>query len=72
MNGRAHEGAKPDAIIRLLRVIFTVFRVVEFAIVNNAAPEPYIDETFHVPQCQEYCQGKFNEWNDKITTPPGL
>lgn len=30
------------------------------------------DEVFHIPQAQKYCQGKFKEWDDKITTPPGL
>ena len=30
------------------------------------------DEVFHVPQAQKYCEGRFNEWDDKITTPPGL
>ena len=30
------------------------------------------DEIFHIPQAQKYCQGKFREWDDKITTPPGL
>lgn len=30
------------------------------------------DEVFHIPQAQRYCQGKFLEWDDKITTPPGL
>lgn len=30
------------------------------------------DEIFHIPQAQKYCQGKFFEWDGKITTPPGL
>ncbi|KAF5680089.1 alpha-1,2 glucosyltransferase ALG10 [Fusarium circinatum] len=30
------------------------------------------DEVFHIPQAQKYCQGSFREWDDKITTPPGL
>lgn len=30
------------------------------------------DEVFHVPQAQVYCEGKYLEWDDKITTPPGL
>jgi hypothetical protein len=64
--------ARPDALILSLRTLFTVFHVVAFAVVNSVAPEAYIDETFHVPQCQAYCHGRFTEWNDKITTPPGL
>jgi alpha-1,2-glucosyltransferase len=30
------------------------------------------DEVFHIPQAQKYCGGLFLEWDDKITTPPGL
>lgn len=35
-------------------------------------PNPYLDEIFHIPQAQKYCQGRWLEWDDKITTPPGL
>ena len=31
-----------------------------------------MDEIFHVPQAQKYCQAKFHEWDPKITTFPGL
>lgn len=72
MNHNAEDKARPDALICSLRSIFIVLHVVTFGIVNNFAPEAYIDETFHVGQCQAYCHGRFNEWNDKITTPPGL
>ncbi|KAF4451787.1 alpha-1,2 glucosyltransferase ALG10 [Fusarium austroafricanum] len=41
-------------------------------LVSALVPEPYLDEVFHIPQAQKYCQGKFLEWDDKITTPPGL
>lgn len=30
------------------------------------------DEVFHIPQAQKYCESKWLEWDDKITTPPGL
>ena len=40
--------------------------------VNTAVPHPYMDEEFHVPQTQLYCAGRFREWNNKITTLPGL
>lgn len=30
------------------------------------------DEVFHVRQAQHYCQGHFEIWDPKITTPPGL
>ncbi|KAM0265183.1 hypothetical protein ACHAQJ_000336 [Trichoderma viride] len=41
-------------------------------VVSEIVPEPYLDEVFHIPQAQRYCKGKFLEWDDKITTPPGL
>jgi alpha-1,2-glucosyltransferase len=41
-------------------------------LVAKLVPEPYLDEIFHIPQAQKYCQGRFLEWDDKITTPPGL
>ncbi|KAF7549028.1 hypothetical protein G7046_g8477 [Stylonectria norvegica] len=41
-------------------------------IVSAFVPEPYLDEVFHIPQAQKYCEGRFQEWDDKITTPPGL
>ncbi|KAI0388604.1 glycosyltransferase family 59 protein [Xylariaceae sp. FL0594] len=42
------------------------------ATVNKNVPEPYLDEIFHIPQAQVYCLGKYSQWDDKITTPPGL
>ena len=33
--------------------------------------EPYMDEVFHIPQAQAYCQGGFDVWDPKITTSPG-
>lgn len=42
------------------------------AIVSLWVPEPYLDEIFHIPQAQKYCDGNWSAWDDKITTPPGL
>lgn len=42
------------------------------AVATFWVPEPYLDEIFHIPQAQKYCQAKWLEWDDKITTPPGL
>ncbi|KIM85467.1 glycosyltransferase family 59 protein [Piloderma croceum F 1598] len=39
---------------------------------NAVVTEPYMDEPFHVPQAQAYCEGKYTTWDPKITTPPGL
>ncbi|XP_036433242.1 dol-P-Glc:Glc(2)Man(9)GlcNAc(2)-PP-Dol alpha-1,2-glucosyltransferase [Colossoma macropomum] len=43
-----------------------------FSAVSREQREPYMDEIFHIPQAQKYCQGKFNEWDPMITTLPGL
>ena len=40
--------------------------------VNKIVSEPYLDEVFHVGQVQAYCAGRFQTWDPKITTPPGL
>ncbi|KAI1148284.1 DIE2/ALG10 family-domain-containing protein [Nemania diffusa] len=40
--------------------------------VTENVPKPYLDEVFHIPQAQVYCEGRYLEWDDKITTPPGL
>ncbi|KAE9297150.1 hypothetical protein PF008_g23819 [Phytophthora fragariae] len=40
--------------------------------VNNTVPEPYMDEIFHIPQAQKFCEGHYDEWDPKITTFPGL
>ncbi|KAI1638636.1 glycosyltransferase family 59 protein [Biscogniauxia mediterranea] len=40
--------------------------------VNEHVPEPYLDEVFHIPQAQVYCEGRYTAWDNKITTPPGL
>ncbi|KAK5661220.1 hypothetical protein OQA88_11112 [Cercophora sp. LCS_1] len=42
------------------------------ALVDHYVPEPYLDEFFHIPQAQNYCEGRYWDWDDKITTPPGL
>lgn len=33
---------------------------------------PLQDEFFHIPQAQTYCERRYWDWDDKITTPPGL
>ena len=39
---------------------------------DRTVPAPYMDEPFHLLQTQAYCQGRFDEWDEKITTFPGL
>ncbi|QPH17901.1 hypothetical protein C2857_002817 [Epichloe festucae Fl1] len=60
-----------------LRIFFSLssvllLSVAWFTLVSQTVPQPYLDEIFHIPQAQRYCEGKFLEWDDKITTPPGL
>lgn len=40
--------------------------------VTAIVPEPYLDEIFHIPQAQAYCEGRWDVWDPKLTTPPGL
>ncbi|MES1910543.1 MAG: hypothetical protein MHM6MM_003120 [Cercozoa sp. M6MM] len=41
-----------------------------FALVLHAVPNAYMDEIFHIPQTQAFCQRRW-EWNPDITTLPG-
>ncbi|KAI9819312.1 MAG: glucosyltransferase [Thelocarpon impressellum] len=40
--------------------------------VTRNVPDTYLDEVFHIPQAQAYCDGDWHIWDPKITTPPGL
>ncbi|KAI8236261.1 Dol-P-Glc:Glc(2)Man(9)GlcNAc(2)-PP-Dol alpha-1,2-glucosyltransferase [Colletotrichum sp. SAR 10_99] len=59
----------------LMRVSYSIIFIVGWAWCSNVmshVEEPYLDEVFHIPQAQKFCQGRWTEWDDKITTPPGL
>ncbi|KAM9071372.1 dol-P-Glc:Glc(2)Man(9)GlcNAc(2)-PP-Dol alpha-1,2-glucosyltransferase isoform 2-T2 [Megaptera novaeangliae] len=45
-----------------------------FSAFSRALREPYMDEIFHLPQAQRYCEGHFSlsQWDPMITTLPGL
>ncbi|KAM6320586.1 dol-P-Glc:Glc(2)Man(9)GlcNAc(2)-PP-Dol alpha-1,2-glucosyltransferase [Aegotheles albertisi] len=43
-----------------------------FAAISHRQRGPYMDEAFHVPQAQAYCQGRLLQWDPMITTLPGL
>lgn len=45
---------------------------VPFPLFKIAVSNSLQDEVFHIPQAQKYCDGRWHEWDDKITTPPGL
>lgn len=45
-------------------IAYSVFLAVTasiFAIMNQFQPKAYMDEVFHIPQAQKYCQGQFRE-----------
>ncbi|KAK6463070.1 glucosyltransferase [Scheffersomyces coipomensis] len=53
-------------------VVFVVFSFYVRHEVAKVVKDPFIDEIFHLRQCQKYLDYKFHEWDNKITTPPGL
>ena len=40
---------------------FTILSAAISVQINQYVPNPYMDEIFHIPQAQKYCQGKFLE-----------
>ncbi|CUM67663.1 uncharacterized protein PRCAT00005365001 [Priceomyces carsonii] len=56
----------------ILTVVFIAGSWLLFWKISAILGDPVIDEIFHLRQCQKYCQYKFKEWDNKITTPPGL
>merc|ERR1711953_1449527 len=60
-----------SVMIRISGLIFPLFLVCVYEICK-IAPDPLIDEVFHIPAANRYCQGNYSYWDDKITTPPGL
>ncbi|XP_012282263.1 putative Dol-P-Glc:Glc(2)Man(9)GlcNAc(2)-PP-Dol alpha-1,2-glucosyltransferase [Orussus abietinus] len=51
---------------------FVAITISLFIYLNSIHPYYFIDEAFHIPQTLRYCEGKFFEWDSKITTLPGL
>ncbi|PCH33326.1 glycosyltransferase family 59 protein [Wolfiporia cocos MD-104 SS10] len=51
---------------------FAALSALTLKAMNEEVREPYMDEPFHVPQAQAYCEGDYWTWDPKITTPPGL
>ncbi|KAI1485762.1 glycosyltransferase family 59 protein [Biscogniauxia mediterranea] len=70
-SGGAQSHLQSLAILSILTIITLLGRQWLW-FVNEHVPEPYLDEVFHIPQAQVYCEGRYTEWDDKITTPPGL
>lgn len=54
---------------------FAIFAAISTSILinfHNVQTKPYMDEIFHIPQAQKYCNGNFTSWDPMITTLPGL
>lgn len=49
----------PNFIFPLVLGAFTAVTYVGFVAVYTVQPTPFIDEIFHIPQAQRYCQGNF-------------
>ena len=56
----------------MVLAVYSVTLGVVSDLVNTRVPDPYMDEIFHIPQAQKYCDGNFTQWDNKITTLPGL
>ncbi|PAV67547.1 hypothetical protein WR25_06705 [Diploscapter pachys] len=54
-----------------LAILISSLHAFVVSLVYKIAPEPYMDEIFHVNQTRTYCEGNL-AWNPKITTPPAL
>lgn len=52
--------------------ILLIFASIVVQLVSQKVQDPFIDEFFHLRQCLVYCDYKFDVWDNKITTPPGL
>ncbi|XP_041058403.1 dol-P-Glc:Glc(2)Man(9)GlcNAc(2)-PP-Dol alpha-1,2-glucosyltransferase isoform X1 [Carcharodon carcharias] len=65
------ERFEPLLFSALVSSSFLISSVV-FSLINRGQRTPYMDEIFHVPQAQRYCDGRFSEWDPMITTLPGL
>ncbi|ODV77084.1 glycosyltransferase family 59 protein [Suhomyces tanzawaensis NRRL Y-17324] len=53
-------------------IFFLIFCAIVHRRVSLVVDQPFIDEIFHLRQCQVYCKGDYFNWDNKITTPPGL
>ena len=53
------------------KVLLVICSVV-LRIVCNSVNEAYMDEIFHVPQAQQFCGNHWNNYDNKLTTLPGM
>ncbi|KAI9293119.1 hypothetical protein K502DRAFT_338170 [Neoconidiobolus thromboides FSU 785] len=53
-------------------IIYTFLSLSFHYLINQNLSLPYMDEIFHIPQVQKYCNGNYTNYDPKLTTPPGL
>ncbi|XP_074095435.1 alpha-1,2-glucosyltransferase Alg10 isoform X3 [Cotesia typhae] len=63
---------RPIIYQSIVSLSFVLLTTLLFLFLNKIQPDHYIDEVFHIPQTKKYCNGSFFEWDQKITTLPGL
>ncbi|KAJ3294187.1 glucosyltransferase [Rhizoclosmatium sp. JEL0117] len=61
-----------DVARLLLATNLLLLAIAVAALVNANVRDPYMDEIFHIPQAQRYCNGNWSFYDPKLTTPPGL
>lgn len=57
--------------LTLLAAALGVYAVIAQFVHTNVR-WPYMDEIFHIPQAQQFCERKYQSWDQKITTLPGM
>ncbi|KAK0535019.1 glucosyltransferase [Tilletia horrida] len=66
------ESSLQRGLASLSPLLYAVPLTVAAGLVNQIVPEPYLDEIFHIPQAEAYCEGRWDVWDPKLTTPPGV
>jgi alpha-1,2-glucosyltransferase len=57
---------------QVTKVVPEPYLVWQLLFLTYPTPDTLQDEVFHIPQAQAYCSGRFDVWDPKLTTPPGL
>ncbi|KAE8227334.1 hypothetical protein CF319_g184 [Tilletia indica] len=65
-------GSLKRGLVAASPLLYAIPLTIAASLVNQNVPEPYLDEIFHIPQAKAYCEGKWDVWDPKLTTPPGV
>ena len=50
-----------DVFVFFVASLHVAVTLMVFTEVDKTQPSPYMDEIFHIPQAQKYCNGSFGE-----------